>query len=186
MSAADITFLDTETLGLDPNAPVWEFAAIRRNGVTGEEQRFHCFIDHDPEPWLGEMPERFRGDYLGRYVAEQAISRHDAAAMVFAATEGAYVVGAVPSFDTVRLGMLLSSVYFDPEPWHYHLVDVENVIVGFLAGTGEMLLPPYDSNELSKAVGVNPQQYERHTAMGDVLWVRAQFDAVTEASKAAA
>lgn len=32
----DIVFLDTETLGLDHDAPVWEFAAIRRQ-ASGTE-----------------------------------------------------------------------------------------------------------------------------------------------------
>ncbi|MGC7247264.1 hypothetical protein [Mycobacteroides abscessus] len=37
---SDIVFMDTETLGLDPLAPVWEFAAIRRyeNGI---EAKYH-------------------------------------------------------------------------------------------------------------------------------------------------
>jgi len=55
---SDIVFMDTETLGLDPCAPVWEFAAIRR-APNGVEQQYHCFIDHDPSFWLQFMPQKF-------------------------------------------------------------------------------------------------------------------------------
>ena len=39
-------------------------------------------------------------------------------------------------------------------------------------------MPPWSSDGLSSAVGVDPEQFERHTAMGDVRWVMAQWDAV--------
>lgn len=70
------------------------------------------------------------------------------------------------------------------DPWHYHLIDIENVIVGWIrghhafAGSDTPILPPYKSDELSETVGVDPEQFTRHTAMGDVLWVRAQWDHV--------
>lgn len=53
----DIVFLDTETLGLDPDAPVWEFAAVRRpdayplRSVAVE----HFTIQHDPASYLVEV-----------------------------------------------------------------------------------------------------------------------------------
>lgn len=33
----DYVFLDTETLGLSPYAPIWELAAVRRDSQTGKE-----------------------------------------------------------------------------------------------------------------------------------------------------
>lgn len=173
----DIVFMDTECLGLDPAAPVWEFAAIRRT-PSGNEDRFHCFISHSPHPFLSSLPDEFRRDYLMRYRAGDALTKRQAAKLIEEATIGATVIGAVPSFDTVRLGRLLALCGRNPEPWHYHLCDVENLVVGFLAAKGELITPPWHSNELSAAVGVDPDMFERHTAMGDAEWCQAQYDAV--------
>jgi hypothetical protein len=179
----DITFLDTETLGLDPDAPVWEFAAIRRS-LTGTERTFHCFIDHVTNPWIDDLPEGFQKDYWSRYNRATAVTTWDAANIIYSATHNAHIIGAVPSFDTLRLGKILRRAGLDPEPWHYHLCDVENLIVGYLAANGEILHPPWDSTELSKAMGVNPANYERHTAMGDVHWAKDLYDAVMSQRKA--
>lgn len=182
----DICFIDTETLGLDPDAPVWEFAAIRRF-PDGREDRTEFFIRHDPAHWLDQMPESFLTDYQTRYDNAEALDPHSAAVMVHMVTRGASIVGAVPSFDTERLYKLLRRNGIVPE-WHYHLVDVENVVVGYLTACArydgvepvslDYLSPPWQSNVLSSAVGVDPDGFARHTAMGDVLWVRAQWDAV--------
>jgi hypothetical protein len=51
--SSPLCFMDTETLGLNPDAPVWEFAAIRID--SGGESRYHCFIDHRSDPWIEEM-----------------------------------------------------------------------------------------------------------------------------------
>lgn len=173
----DIVFMDTETLGLHPDAPVWEFAAIRRTPDGGHKD-YHCFIDHNSSPWLYDMADEFRADYEKRYDSQAARSGGVASALIFKATQDAHVVGAVPNFDTERLSKLLWRNLQLPGPWHYHLIDVENVVVGYLAAKGKLMAPPWNSDELSLAVGVDPQQFERHTAMGDVQWVKAQYDAV--------
>lgn len=182
---ADLCFMDTETLGLDPDAPVWEFAAIRRTYVEGvpHEQEFHCFIDHRADPWLNQMHANggssFVKDYLLRFDAPRAMTSHRACELINKATRDAHIVGAVPSFDTERLTTLLHSRGFEPA-WHYHLIDVENVVVGHLAAKGLVCTPPWKSDSLSRAVGVEPEDFNRHTAMGDCQWVRAQWNSVME------
>lgn len=173
---SDIVFLDTETLGLDPDAPIWEFAAVRRLDPVGEVE-LHFTIHHDPAHWLDGFPEEFLGDYLGRYKPDTAWGEVAAVGAIHAITKGAHIIGAVPSFDTERLAKLLRRNGIEPE-WHYHLIDVENVVVGYLAGRGELIPRPWKSDQLSAAVGVNPDDYARHTAMGDVRWAMAQWDAV--------
>lgn len=179
---SDIVFMDTETLGLDPDAPIWEFAAIRREW-DGTERQFHCFIDHYPLPWIDTLPDAFASDYRARYIPKDAVTQFHASQVIKEATSGAHIVGAVPSFDTERLQRLLQRVAPVPHaraPWHYHLIDIENVVVGFLtAQRGSLLLPPYKSDELSLGVGVDPSKFPRHTAMGDVQWIRAQWDAIS-------
>lgn len=205
----DICFLDTETLGLHPDAPVWEFAAIRRR-PDGSEEDFHCYIDHDEfvpgngqtVRWIDDLPDSFADDYRERFSPAKALNEPTAAALIYAATRGATIVGAVPSFDTERLSQLLRRNGIEP-PWHYHLMDVENLVLGYLHGVAARVIDearmrgdepdpaltqrnlgfPLKSDDLSRAVGVDPDEYARHSAMGDVAWARAQWDAVTECGK---
>jgi hypothetical protein len=111
-----------------------------------------------------------------------------AATLLHRMLEGRTVVGAVPNFDTERLALFmrkhLGSGYRDP--WHYHLMDVENLAVGYLHGYGgdeapaDLLLPPWDSDELTEALGLGPApEHERHTALGDCRWARSIYDRVT-------
>lgn len=205
---SDVTFQDTETLGLDIKAPIWEFAAIRRT-KDGDETSYHCFIKHHPRRWLKHMPDQFKNDYLARYRKADALNRTDALNLIVEATHGAHIVGAVPNFDTERIARLLRGSWWlrllrrpSVEPsWHYHLIDVENLIVGHMRSKMvnlrretrhaaaartlflDLTTPPWMSDDLSKAVGVDPDAYNRHTAMGDVEWVRDQFDAVMRPEK---
>lgn len=43
---SDIVFMDTETLGVHIDAPIWELAAIRRR-ADGTETELHMFIQFD-------------------------------------------------------------------------------------------------------------------------------------------
>jgi hypothetical protein len=200
----DIVFVDTETLGLHRKAPIWEFAALRRDAETGAECELHLFIDHSPGKWLIGLPQEFAVDYWYRYstaVQQGNVTPADRAAqMINEFMHGRpHIIGAVPSFDTERLARLLRKAGIAEPPWHYHLIDIENVVLGYLHGVvaravdearmrGEDPEPalvnrqlkfPLKSDELSCAVGVLPELYARHTAMGDVKWCAAQWDAIT-------
>lgn len=181
-----IVFMDTETTGLSLDDIIWEFAAVRRE-ADGSETRHHLFIRHDPSEREG-MPERFRADLERRYDAETAMEPDRAASYIADLFhDRPHVVGAVPNFDTERITLLLSE--FDeigPEgpPWHYHLIDVENLAVGWVAAqhcddeSDVLIAPPWNSDDLSRALGVEPPTDTRHTAMGDVEWARAIYDRV--------
>lgn len=170
-------------------------AAIRATWTPGrgltDERELHLFVRHDPRGWLAGLPERFADDYRSRYSADRAVPAMEAADAIAAFCDGRpTVVGAVPHFDTERITRQWLEPWGIPAPWHYHLVDIENVVVGYLRGLlvcgaerpaaelAALVVPPFDSHALSRAVGVEPGAFERHTAMGDVRWVRAQWDAV--------
>lgn len=183
-SFASMTFLDTETLGLDEAAPIWEFAAVRRHPAVGGRIVEHFTIQHEPGDWLDSLPKFFRDDYEKRYDEATALPADVAARRIQRITANATIVGAVPSFDTVRLTRLLQA-HGLVSAWNYHLVDIENVAVGYIAGAAPsvfgdrrraLVSPPYSSDELSAVVGVNPKDFPRHTAMGDVEWCMAQWD----------
>jgi hypothetical protein len=85
----------------------------------------------------------------------------------------AHFFGAVPSFDDLSLADLLhrSGMIGSEPPWHYHLVDVEAYAAGHLG-----LLPPWNSKEITRQLGLDPGAYAEHTAMGDAEWARDMFD----------
>lgn len=192
--SAPLVFMDTETTGLSLDDDIWEFAAIRRE-PDGTETELHLFIEHDREK-CSRLPEPFREDHYDRFRDHRAIARREAAQKIGhffvrdASVGKPHVVGAVPNFDTERLRLLIAHARWTQSIWHYHLIDVENLAVGYLAheqnwpigksidDPSSVIAPPWDSNELSRAVGVDPDQFERHTAMGDVRWAMAIYDAV--------
>lgn len=138
---APLVFLDTETTGLERDADIWEFAAIRRE-PDGSEETLHLFIEHDWEK-CARLPEAFKADHLARFPGHnQHTGRRAAAHQIerFLAPSDRplpHIVGAVPNFDTERISLLLRTEIGQhvTDPWHYHLIDVENLAVGALAAT---------------------------------------------------
>lgn len=174
----DLVFVDTETLGLDVAAPVWEFAAMRcrTDGTIIDGDGF--MIDHEPGDWLATLDDPFASDYRNRYRRDHALPPQYAARAIEWITRGAMVLGSNPDFDMLRLGNLLEDHGFTPS-WHYHPMDIPTFVHGYLVGQGRPPAPPWKSNGLSEALGVDPAAYNRHTAMGDVLWCHAQYQRVT-------
>lgn len=187
--ATDIVFLDTETLGLHPDAPIWEFAAVRRF-ATGGEDKTEFQIRHDAADWLDAMPDQFLYDYDERYKPHDAATESDAAVMMHILTKDALVVACNPGFDLPRIERLIRRHGMEPA-FHYHPFDISSIAFGawvtgrhFASSVTQIELepigpPPWKSDHLAYAVGVRSADYARHTAMGDVLWTIAQWDAVT-------
>lgn len=203
-----IVFLDTETTGLHADRRPWEIAMIVRDehgqrelliqvedvdlsnaeliglNIGGFHDRHVRFNGLDPEG-----VDRHRKGWDGMLLAPE----REAARAVEQWTRGAHVVGAVPNFDTECLAAMLRRHGLCPS-WHYHLIDVEALMVGWIYGRrAEMLadlespdrfppIPlPWKSDDLSRVVGVNPPSEEmRHTAMGDADWAMRIYDQITE------
>lgn len=179
---APLCFLDTETTGLALDDDIWEIAAIRRE-PDGSEETLHLFVEHSYAR-CHNLPKAFRADHAQRWPEEESTSRHAAARAVLEFTRGAHIVGAVPNFDTERLARLCLGHLGEGEgkpAWHYHLIDVEALTVGYLSGRCSLMMhcpPPWKSDDLSRAIGVDPDKFARHTAMGDVQWAMAIYDKV--------
>lgn len=173
-----LVFLDTETTGLSLEDDIWEIAAIRRE-PDGTERELHLFVEHDTDKCV-QLPQSFRDDHRRRWVANEdaAVTPGEAAREIRMFTEGCHVVGAVPNFDTERLAAMLREEFLRPA-WHYHLIDVENLAIGWLTAKGGELELPWKSDALAELCGIPPiPTSERHTAMGDARWVRDWFDAI--------
>jgi hypothetical protein len=209
-----LAFVDTECTGLSLDDDIWEFAAIPRDR-DGAESTCHMFIEHDPrrcarlpDPFLSDHRRRFPRDCAAGWYSHQDVrSRGEAAATIAALMPASvpmkdrpHIVGAVPSFDAERMALLLNRFGLEPG-WHYHLIDVETLAVGYVHGVerqaadtlngrslphdaldqlpGMLTALPWDSEALSRAVGVDPDDYDRHTALGDARWARDIYYAVT-------
>lgn len=201
-----VCFLDTETTGLDPDQhEIWEVALI----VDDEEYLWQLPVDlgrADARALdVGRFHERRQKPASESSTAELALDGRDEFVVPamslgrwchqFARlTWGRHLVGAVVSFDEERLRRLLRANHACPG-WHYHLIDVEALAVGAVGERARLVQAhpecfgnieitplldlPWDSRELSRAVGVDPDQFDKHTALGDARWAKAIYEACT-------
>lgn len=204
-----LAFLDTETVTLDVMPDViWEVGVITRDdGRPDDEWMFQIkpnMIRADDDAlkisgWhdrnkltrgvqaLGWAPPN-----LTLALPPARLTFDGAAEAIRRLLTGRHVVGAVPNFDTERLSLFMRKHLRGSfrDPWHYHLIDVENLAVGYLAAKRARLAglglaadfdpePPWNSDELTAALGLDPiPDDQRHTALGDARWARAIYDAV--------
>lgn len=187
--------LDTETTGLDPkNEEIFEIAVV--DMITGTEKVWRI----EPDPYVVKTMHPKAAE-VNRYHERTSAddwewsARHgdlDALDQVLEEIhvwlDGAHIFGAVPDFDTRFLAQLFDENWREVPRWHYHLIDIENVGVGFLLACANMMemggrqpvadmlraaaTPPYDSDDLSSLLDVPAADEDnRHTALGDARWV---------------
>ncbi|QZD97571.1 DnaQ-like DNA polymerase III subunit [Gordonia phage LonelyBoi] len=184
-------FVDTETTGLTTEDEIWEFAAILRHS-DGAESTVHLHIEHD---WhlADDLPEKFHADHearFGRAGGMHVYTRTGAASIIHAALQGTHLVGVNPAFDAKMLERLLTVWGLEPS-WHYHLIDLSAMTIGYLLArkqeAGSPGLPvevPWRSDDLAAQVmpmagQYGEPKYARHTALGDAEWSRDWWDALT-------
>lgn len=195
-----VCFVDCETTGLDPDLhEVWEVALITPVvGMTSaddgwNEQVWQLPVDLSRADPMALNIGRFHDRRPGQTLVEPAVFAEE----FVHASRGLHLVGACVSFDADRLWRLLRAAGECPM-WHYHLVDVEALAAGYLIGQFTAIqevgknpdadgptqdeamgaVPPWRSTDLSRAVGVEPDDFDRHTALGDARWAKAIYEAV--------
>ena len=169
-----VVFLDTETTGLHEGAEVWDLA------LDMDDKAGQWFFK--PEVWwsvdasalkIGHYYERTK-DFRNSDWSDPSLVLPGLAARL----QGRHIVGSVPNFDETRLKPFFRD-FNAVLTTHYHLVDIENLIVGYAAAKGYFIDLPWKSDDLSRLIGVEPPNDEtRHTAAGDVAWVKEQFIAI--------
>ena len=209
-----ICAVDCETTSLRPDRRAWDIALIRRDDEGERRVQFFIefnaldlpnadpfslnvgkFWDRHPQAVslraggsvLCEDDQFWSGWFDDKIVDVPAGSVVDAATaanIVAAVTHGAHLVSAVPNFDAEVLAALLRDNGLTPT-WHYHLIDVEALAVGWVCAWdrgdgGPGIRPPWRSDDLSSALGVPlPAPDKRHTALGDAEWALAMYDHIT-------
>lgn len=178
VSDSDLCFIDTETTSLNPHTRVaWEVALIR---VTpeGDVKRKVFQVELTNRETAQADPESLEiCGFDDRYDPLEAHSRQDAARFIREFTDDAIVLGMVPDFDTLGLQNILDYVG-DLGQWYYQLVDVDNVAFGMLRALGYDLSLPVDTDAVLGILGINAEDYEKHTALGDAELTMDYFYAV--------
>ena len=190
--------LDTETTGLDPDTErVFEVAAVDLTDGTEHVWRFE-----PPSHVIEAMhPKAVEVNRYHERTAAPGWLWDDIGGLVDLAhlLTGAHLLGAVPDFDTRHLTATYQRFGLPVPRWHYHLIDVEAMAVGWLSAHHQSLIDqskiaadapfgfalPWHSDELSRACGVEPPtEEERHTALGDARWVARWYRTLTTGSAA--
>jgi hypothetical protein len=124
--------------------------------------------------------DRYKGDLTHRrhMNGSGAFSPDDFADEFTRLVKGRHLVGAGVAFDARFLERLLR-LNNQIAMWHYHLIDVEAMMLGYLAAKGVEVPLPWKSADLAAAVGVDGTLFEKHTALGDARWAKAIYDTIT-------
>lgn len=180
-----LLFVDTETTGLDPAAGhvPWEVAIVEPDGTE------HHWIWRPSDGDL-EHADPIALD-IGKF-HDRAPDRHvvrdeaDAAQAIVELVEGNIIVGSKPAFDIEMLTPWLRRWGYEPA-WHHRPICIATLTYGWLTALAALapdavpygiLELPWRSDDLARAIGVDPDGYDRHTALGDARWVRDWHTAV--------
>lgn len=203
-----LCFIDTETTSLRHDRRAWEIAVITREPGRPDREASWFIAAEDLDLGNADLMSLKIGGFLDRHPGYRdpevppntpdgdLRGEHGALRQVEDITRGAHLIGAVPSFDAEVLGNRMRANGICPS-WHYHLIDIEALAIGWLQRHAAVLenrettldeatalrrlaSPPWKSDDLSRAVGVEPPSGEdRHTALGDARWAMRVWDAVT-------
>lgn len=175
-----LVFLDTETTGLDPYMEqLFEIAVVEEDGT---EHVFrlepHELVVENMHPKAVEVNRYHERTSAPDWTWDDPLDVCEALNKLLG---GAHIVGAVPDFDARFIRAKFAEWGMEAPRFHYHLIDIESMVVGYLAGDGIEVPLPWDSEALSRLIGVEPADDEdRHTALGDARWVRHMYLHMTE------
>ena len=165
-----VVFVDTETTGLDPACEqVFEIAAVT-------DTREHVWRIHPTSDVLARMhPAAAKVNRYHDRVSEAGWvwsnpyrSLRDLGALL----DGAYLAGAVPSFDAAHLTATFLRFGIAPPRWQHRLVCVETMAAGVLG-----LDAPVSLSESARLLGVPVDRAVQHTALYDAFLARDVYDA---------
>ena len=203
-----VLIVDTETTQLEPDyetgaGVIWELAVVDHGGGAAHLWRMKPGLElADPGALrVGKFYERTAGmcercvrpgrayDLAGTGGEDPHWSspRH-LAAEVAPLLDDATIVAANPAFDAGFLTAFLRANGQAPT-WHYRLRDVGSMAWAWLLGRQQALagtgytgprVPAIDAStdEFARALGLNPDREDRHSALGDCMLAGAMLDVI--------
>jgi hypothetical protein len=192
--------LDCETTSLTPDylkrsGVIWELALIERDRGAERLYRLAPPVELADEKALevGRYRERtaeMRNGPGGRGTGVYDLA-HDPdcrfwskgwalAPYVSQLLQDATLIAANPTFDAGFLTAFLAAYGFEPK-WHYRLRDIGSMAWAWLQAhhlPHHLPTPAMDAStdEFAQALGVVPELFDRHTALGDCRLVAAMLD----------
>lgn len=187
----DLCFIDCETTGLEPDHHVvWEI------GFIIDDIKHCCMLElTDEEIRLASSQALSVGNFYSRYYSTKEWftkdmvninknleihgwvpiqSRRSFALWLVQSINTRHLAGMNPNFDDEFIGNFCRK-YSIPPVWNYHLVDIEALIAG-----KQKTPPPWKSKDLSLSIGIDPDDFDRHTALGDAEWAMNCYKAVMD------
>lgn len=167
-----LSVVDVETFGLDPDRhDIFEIALIRRDDA-GDWHEFAWWVGGGNIGVADSNALRINRFYERASAQPPLANPEDVAAELATLTAGTHLVACNPAFDAVFLERFLRRNGLAPA-WDYHLVDVEAALASRLEQE-----PPWRSDDLAKAVGIEPPTgAQRHTALADARMAKAMYEA---------
>lgn len=197
--------LDCETTSLTPDyesgsGVIWELAAVWRGASENHLWRMKPdlakadpsalavgrYYQRTSKMCTGCRPDRARDLTRSLGGEDPEWSEPEAlAAEVAQLLADVTIVAANPSFDAGFLSAFLRR-YGQAPAWHYRLRDIGSIAYGYLCSSDSpgYDVPPADAStdHFARALGVDPEDFERHSAMGDCLLVAAMLDVIEGAA----
>jgi len=176
-----LCFLDCETTSLGPDRRPWEIAVIRRD-ESGVRERSWIIRAEDCDLGNADLTALNVGRFYERHPGftgmGSAVSELQALTEAERYLRGAVAAGSNPSFDTETLDRRMRVNGIMPSRW-YRPKDVIDMAEGWLLGRDGAVPASGKSDDISRAVGVDPDEYDRHTALGDCRWTAAIYNVLT-------
>lgn len=203
--------VDTETTSLEPDyetgtGVIWELATVEH--ASGEAHLWrmepklaladpgalrvgkyyertagmlhHSIDSHSPSPSPHDLASH--GPGVSAYWSVPAVLAPEVARLLDDVT----IVGANPAFDAGFLTAFLRH-HGQAPTWHYRLRDIGSLAYGWLKGRkrGDEWVPAFDAStdDFARALGLNPDRQDRHSALGDCLLAGAMLDVITGGKK---
>ena len=196
-----ILIVDSETTSLEPAydtgaGVIWELAVVDHG--TGAAHLWRMKPDlarADPGALrVGKFYERTEGmeyPYARGFARDLAADETDGhtywsdapalAPVVARLLDDVTIVAANPAFDAGFLTAFLRANGEAPT-WHYRLRDIGSMAYGWLQGRkrGAEWIPAFDAStdEFARALGVNPDREDRHSALGDCMLAGTMLDVI--------
>ncbi len=190
MSVEFFVFTDTETTGLDfGEDEIWNIhMKIMSTGSMYHHAAFDRLVTHDIGK-IKKLPQNFQDLHAKHYIPEYALSPVTVGEEIqewiarFTTTQKVHFVAANPTFDAV---MMMANLMTQAEfyaVFDYHLIDIESFALGWLRcqevqqhrlfdAPFRKNIVPFKADRLTEELGVDTGDLSRHTAEGDVEWMK--------------